>query len=106
MRRVTLAQYILYSVHPTMQYSIEKLDHSDRVLDNAICEIRTIPSSVLCKGLVAVETICGYDGQNKYIYMGGLALMVISQKKWEFFPFFMSTLGIIQPHLKSFSDFI
>ena len=39
-------------------------------------------------------------------YMGGLALIVISPKIWEFPPFFMSTLGIIQPHLKSFSDFI
>ena len=27
-------------------------------------------------------------------------------KKWEFPPFFMSTLAIIQSHLKSFSDFI
>ena len=26
-------------------------------------------------------------------YMGGLALMVISPKTWEFFPFFMSTFG-------------
>ena len=40
-----------------------------------------------------------------YIYMGGLALMVISPKNWECFPWFMYTLGIIQPHLKSFSDF-
>ena len=38
------------------------------------------------------------------IYMGGLALMVISQKKWELSHFFMSTLGIVQPHMKSFSD--
>ena len=29
------------------------------------------------------------------IYMGGLALMVISSKIWEFSPFFMSTSGII-----------
>ena len=27
-------------------------------------------------------------------------------KKKEFTSFFMSTLGIIEPHLKSFSDFI
>ena len=40
-----------------------------------------------------------------YQYMGGLALMVISPKNWELLPFFMSTLGIIQLHLKSFSDF-
>ena len=40
------------------------------------------------------------------IYMEELALMVISSKIWEFSPFFMSTLGIIQSHLKSFSDFI
>jgi len=39
-------------------------------------------------------------------YMGGFALMVISQKNWEFWTFFMSTLCIIQPHLKSFNDFI
>ena len=37
-------------------------------------------------------------------YMAELAMMVISQKKREFSPFFMSTMGIIQPHLKSFSD--
>ena len=36
--------------------------------------------------------------------MGGLALMDISPKIWEFLTLFMSTLGIIQPHLKSFSD--
>ena len=36
------------------------------------------------------------------IYIGGLAWMVISPKYWEFLPFFMSTLGIIQAHLKSF----
>ena len=41
-----------------------------------------------------------------FIYMGGLALMVISPKKWEFLRSFMSTLLIIQPHLKSFNDFI
>ena len=40
------------------------------------------------------------------IFMGGLALMVISPKKLEFWPIFMSTLWIIQPHLKSFNDFI
>ena len=34
------------------------------------------------------------------------ALMVILPTNWEFPPFFMSTLGIIQQHLKSFSDFI
>ena len=39
-------------------------------------------------------------------YMGGLASIVISQKIWEFSPFFMSTLGIILPHLMSFSDYI
>jgi len=39
-------------------------------------------------------------------YMGGFALMVILQKNWEFLTFFMSTLWIIQPHLKSFNDFI
>ena len=39
-------------------------------------------------------------------YMGGLALMIISQKNWEFLPFFMSTLWIIQPHFKSFIDLI
>ena len=38
-------------------------------------------------------------------YMGGIALMVISPKKWEFLPFFISKLGIIQPYLKSFNDF-
>ena len=38
------------------------------------------------------------------MYMGGLALMVISTKKWEFSPFFMSTFGIIHPHLKSYSS--
>ena len=38
-------------------------------------------------------------------YIGGLALKVISPKIWEFFIFFMSTLGINQPHLKSFSAF-
>ena len=38
--------------------------------------------------------------------MGGIALMVISPKKWEFMPCFMSTKGIIQPYLKSFNDFI
>ena len=32
--------------------------------------------------------------------MGGLALMVISPKIWEFLPFFMITLWIIQQHLK------
>ena len=37
-------------------------------------------------------------------HMGGLALMVISPKNWEFSLFCMSLLGIIQPHLKSFSD--
>ena len=41
-----------------------------------------------------------------FMYMGGVALMVISPKIWEFLSFFMSTLGIIQPHFKSFSDFI
>ena len=41
-----------------------------------------------------------------YIYMGGLALMVISTKNWEFLPLFMSTFLTIQPHLKSFNDFI
>ena len=40
-----------------------------------------------------------------WAYMGGLALMVISSKIWELSPFFMFILGIIQPHLKSFSDF-
>ena len=35
-------------------------------------------------------------------YMGGLASMVISPKNWEFLPFFVSTLGIIQQHLKFF----
>ena len=30
--------------------------------------------------------------------------MIISPKKLGIFPFFISTLGIIQPHLKSFSD--
>jgi len=39
-------------------------------------------------------------------YMGGFALMVILPKNWEFLTFFMSTLWIIQPHLKSFNDFI
>ena len=43
---------------------------------------------------------------NTNIYMGGLALMVTSPKNWEFLPSFMSTLLIIQPHLKSFNDFI
>ena len=46
------------------------------------------------------------EGLNIYIYMGGLALMVISPKKWEFSTYFMSTLGNIQSHLKSLSDFI
>ena len=32
--------------------------------------------------------------------------MVISPKNWEFSPFFISALGIIQPHFKSFSNFI
>ena len=45
-------------------------------------------------------------GKGVAIYMGGLALMVISPKNWEFSHFFKSTLGIIQPHLKSISDFI
>ena len=40
------------------------------------------------------------------MYMGRLALMIISPKDGKLFPFFMSTLGIIQPHLKSFSAFI
>ena len=55
-----------------------------------------------------MNTSARYAIVNIYIsiYMGGLALMVISPKKWECFPFFMSQLGIIQPHLKSFSDFI
>ena len=35
-----------------------------------------------------------------------LAAMVISTKIWEFLSFFMSTLWIIQQHLKSFNDFI
>ena len=35
-------------------------------------------------------------------HMGVLALMVISPKNWEFLAFFMSTLWIIQPHLKFF----
>ena len=43
---------------------------------------------------------------NNGVYMGGLALMVISPKNWEFSPFCVSTFGIIQPHLKSFTDFI
>ena len=30
--------------------------------------------------------------------------MVISPKNWEFPPFFMSTLVIIQPHLKYFRE--
>ena len=37
--------------------------------------------------------------------MGGLTLMVISPKNWEFSPFFISALGIIQPDLKSFCNF-
>ena len=41
-----------------------------------------------------------------YTYMGGLAFMVISPIHQEFSPLFMSTLLIIQPHLKSFNDFI
>ena len=41
-----------------------------------------------------------------YVYLGGLAFMVVLPKNWEFLPFFMSTLLIIQPHLKSFNDFI
>ena len=45
------------------------------------------------------------QGETDHQYMGGLALMVISPKIWECFPF-LSTLGIIQPHLKSFSAFI
>ena len=40
------------------------------------------------------------------VYMGGLALMAIAPKKWEFLPTFMSTLLIIKPHLKSFINFI
>ena len=38
--------------------------------------------------------------------MGGLALMVILPKNRECLPFFMSTLGIIQPHFMPFSGFI
>ena len=40
------------------------------------------------------------------VHMVGIALMVISPKNWEFLPIFMSTLWIIQPHLKSFNYFI
>ena len=39
-------------------------------------------------------------------YMGGLAVMVISPKKKGIFQFIMFTLGIIQPHLMCFNDFI
>ena len=39
-------------------------------------------------------------------HMAGLALMVISPKNWEFLPLVMYTLLTIQPHLKSFNDFI
>ena len=38
--------------------------------------------------------------------LGFLALMVIWPKNWEFMPFSMSTLWIIQPGMKSFTDFI
>ena len=39
-------------------------------------------------------------------HMGGLAIMVISPTNWEFLPFFMFPLWIIQPHVKSFNDFM
>ena len=46
-----------------------------------------------------------YEKRRK-ISMGGLALMVISPKKWQILPVFMSTLWIIQLHLKSSNYFI
>ena len=47
-----------------------------------------------------------YKKINKYINMGGLPLMAIPATKWEFLSFIMSTLWIIEQHLKSFDDFI
>ena len=59
-----------------------------------------------CYGLVGRQTnwMNYVTFTNKH--MGGLALMVISPKKWEFLPFFKTKLWIIQLHLKSFNDFI
>ena len=41
-----------------------------------------------------------------YSYMGGLVLMGISTKNWEFLPNSISTMWIIQPHYYFFTDFI
>ena len=44
------------------------------------------------------------EKKNIYIYMGGLALMVITPKNGEFFHSLMSTMGMIPQQLMSFSE--
>ena len=66
-------------------------------------ESRVLPEWLIFEALLWFMSLALFMA---HTHMGGLALMVISPKNWEFLPFLMPTLWIIQPHLMSFNDFI